>query len=189
MLVPLLDTPVDTTCAEVGQGYSGLHLDGPIGDSWPRVAGRCEEWSWESEKWVQRWAGCYLKSLSSMMWAWLDSTSMSWGVGIESGRLTLLTADGGQDQGAGRRVEVTRWVWTLRSLEQALCIHWVEVGQYLISQVPTYTRAGQRFLLPSTPLWEGPLEEEMATHSSTLPWKIPWTEDCGVVKSWTQLSN
>ena len=26
---------------------------------------------------------------------------------------------------------------------------------------------------------EDPLEEEMATHSSTLAWKIPWTEDPG----------
>ena len=27
--------------------------------------------------------------------------------------------------------------------------------------------------------WEGPLEEEMATHSSILAWKIPWTEEHG----------
>ena len=27
--------------------------------------------------------------------------------------------------------------------------------------------------------WEGPLEKEMATHSSTLDWKIPWMEDPG----------
>ena len=26
-------------------------------------------------------------------------------------------------------------------------------------------------------LGEGPLEEEMATHSSTLAWRIPWTEE------------
>ena len=26
---------------------------------------------------------------------------------------------------------------------------------------------------------EDPLEEEMATHSSTLTWKIPWTEEAG----------
>ena len=26
---------------------------------------------------------------------------------------------------------------------------------------------------------EGPLEEEMATHSSILAWKIPWTEEPG----------
>ena len=25
--------------------------------------------------------------------------------------------------------------------------------------------------------WEDPLEVEMATHSSILAWKIPWTED------------
>ena len=25
--------------------------------------------------------------------------------------------------------------------------------------------------------WEDPLEKEMATCSSTLAWKIPWTED------------
>ena len=26
--------------------------------------------------------------------------------------------------------------------------------------------------------WEDPLEKEMATHSCTLAWKIPWTEEC-----------
>ena len=37
------------------------------------------------------------------------------------------------------------------------------------------------------------LEKEMASHSSTLAWKIPWTEEPGtihgVTKSWTRLSN
>ena len=27
--------------------------------------------------------------------------------------------------------------------------------------------------------WEDPLEKEMATHSSILAWKIPWTKDPG----------
>ena len=27
--------------------------------------------------------------------------------------------------------------------------------------------------------WEDPLEEDMATHSSILAWKIPWTEEPG----------
>ena len=27
--------------------------------------------------------------------------------------------------------------------------------------------------------WKGPLEEDMATHSNILAWKIPWTEDPG----------
>ena len=38
---------------------------------------------------------------------------------------------------------------------------------------------------------EDPLEKEMATHSSTLAWEIPWAEEPGVLqsmgtqKSWT----
>ena len=30
---------------------------------------------------------------------------------------------------------------------------------------------------------EDPLEKEMATHSSTLPWSIPWTEEPGRLQS------
>ena len=42
---------------------------------------------------------------------------------------------------------------------------------------------------------EDPLEEKMATHSSILAWRIPWTEEPGGLqsmgsqKSWTQLCN
>ena len=31
--------------------------------------------------------------------------------------------------------------------------------------------------------WEDPLEKEMATHSSTIVWKIPWTEEPGRLQS------
>ena len=31
--------------------------------------------------------------------------------------------------------------------------------------------------------WEYPLEKEMATHSSILAWKIPWTEEAGGLQS------
>ena len=31
--------------------------------------------------------------------------------------------------------------------------------------------------------WEGPLEKEMATHSSILTWRIPWTEESGELQS------
>ena len=31
--------------------------------------------------------------------------------------------------------------------------------------------------------WEGPLEEEMATQSSVLAWKISWTEEPGGLQS------
>ena len=31
--------------------------------------------------------------------------------------------------------------------------------------------------------WEDPLEKEMAIHSSTIAWKIPWTEELGSLQS------
>ena len=31
--------------------------------------------------------------------------------------------------------------------------------------------------------WEDPLEEEMATHSSILAWRIPWSEEPGGLQS------
>ena len=42
--------------------------------------------------------------------------------------------------------------------------------------------------------WEDSLEKEMATHSSTIAWKIPWTEEPGRLESMgsqsrTQLSD
>ena len=42
---------------------------------------------------------------------------------------------------------------------------------------------------------EDPLEKEMATHSTILAWRIPWTEEPGGLQSmgsqtrWTPLSN
>ena len=32
-------------------------------------------------------------------------------------------------------------------------------------------------------VWEDPLEKEMATHSSILAWKIPWTKDSDGLQS------
>ena len=31
--------------------------------------------------------------------------------------------------------------------------------------------------------WKDPLEKRMATHSSILPWRIPWTEEPGRLQS------
>ena len=31
--------------------------------------------------------------------------------------------------------------------------------------------------------WEDPLEKDLATHSSILAWKIPWTEEPGGLQS------
>jgi len=40
----------------------------------------------------------------------------------------------------------------------------------------------QEMLVPSLS-WEDPLEDEMATHSGILAWKIPWTEEPGGLES------
>ena len=40
--------------------------------------------------------------------------------------------------------------------------------------------AGDPDLIPGS---EDPLEKEMATHSSSLAWKTPWTEDFGRLQS------
>ena len=47
----------------------------------------------------------------------------------------------------------------------------------------------QRIHLPMQEMWvqslgrEDPLKKEMATHSSTLAWRIPWTEEPGGLQS------
>ena len=58
----------------------------------------------------------------------------------------------------------------------------------LVAQMVKNLPAMQETLLPSLDL-EDPLEKEMATRSSFLAWRFPWTEDPGglqrVSKSWT----
>ena len=36
---------------------------------------------------------------------------------------------------------------------------------------------------------EEPLEKEMATHSSTLVWKIPWTEKLSIIRKYSSTSS
>ena len=52
------------------------------------------------------------------------------------------------------------WLWTNASL----------VAQ-AVKHLPAMRETRVRFLG-----WEDPLEKEVAIHSSTLAWKIPWTE-------------
>ena len=44
----------------------------------------------------------------------------------------------------------------------------------MVKRLPTMRETQVRSLV-----WEDPLEKEMATHSSILAWKIPWTEEAG----------
>ena len=51
-------------------------------------------------------------------------------------------------------------------------------GGQMVKHLPTMRETQVRSLG-----WEDPLEKEMATHSSTLVWKIPWTEEPGRLQS------
>ena len=48
----------------------------------------------------------------------------------------------------------------------------------MVKRLPAMWETGVRSLG-----WEDPLEKEMATHSSPLAWKIPWTEEPGRLQS------
>ena len=48
----------------------------------------------------------------------------------------------------------------------------------MVKRLPMMQETGVQFLGG-----EDPLEKEMATHSSTLAWKIPWTEEPGGLQS------
>ena len=47
---------------------------------------------------------------------------------------------------------------------------------------PPFLQGSQETLVRSLS-WEDPLEKETATHSSILPWEIPWTEKLGGLQS------
>ena len=56
-----------------------------------------------------------------------------------------------------------------------------QVGS-LVAQMAKHLAAVQETRVQSL-CWEDPLEKEMATHSSTLAWKIAWTEEPGRLHS------
>ena len=58
----------------------------------------------------------------------------------------------------------------------------------LVAQTVKNLLAMQETWVPSLG-WEDPLEKEMATHSSILAWRIPWTEEPGRLQSmrWQRL--
>ena len=59
-------------------------------------------------------------------------------------------------------------------------------GASLVAQVVKHLPAMQETQVQ--PLgWEDPLEKRMATHSSILAWKIPWTEEPSGRQQWMGL--
>ena len=58
------------------------------------------------------------------------------------------------------------------------CDFWV----FLVAQMVKNLPARQETLVQSV-VWEAPLQKGMATHSSILAWRIPWTEEPGGLQS------
>ena len=73
-------------------------------------------------------------------------------------------------------------VYYLQGIVLNVKVIWVLLGASLVAQrlkrVPAMRETRVRSLG-----WEDPLEKEMATHSSTLAWRIPWREEPGRLQS------
>ena len=59
-----------------------------------------------------------------------------------------------------------------------VCVYWTSLVAQTVKRLFTMQETWFRSLG-----WEDPLEKEMAIHSSTIAWKIPWTEDPGRLQS------
>ena len=61
---------------------------------------------------------------------------------------------------------------------QGLTDYWASLAAQTVQRLPAVQETRVQSLG-----WEDALEKEMATHSSTLAWKIPWTEEPGRLQS------
>ena len=62
----------------------------------------------------------------------------------------------------------------LQRIFQTQELNWASLIAQSVKNLPAMQETWVEFLV-----WEDPLEKEMATHSSILAWKIPWTEEPG----------
>ena len=72
--------------------------------------------------------------------------------------------------------------FNLKDGNMAYYMYHVPTGASLIAQLVKNLPAMQETQVQSLG-WENPLEEGMATHSSILAWRIPWTEETDGLKS------
>ena len=75
-----------------------------------------------------------------------------------------------RDQGGGG------WLYVGLDTSSATC--WASLVAQTVKNVPAMWEAWVWSLS-----WEDPLEKGMASHSSILAWRIPWTEDPGGLQS------
>ena len=66
----------------------------------------------------------------------------------------------------------------LENFKHYFTIMWTSLVDQMVKHLPTMQETQVRSLG-----WEDSLEKEIATHSITLAWKIPWTEECRRLQS------
>ena len=66
------------------------------------------------------------------------------------------------------------WKSHPREKKKILPVTWASLVTQKVKCLPAIQETWVQF-----PGWKDPLEKEMATHSSTLAWKIPWMEETG----------
>ena len=76
----------------------------------------------------------------------------------------------------------SRWNWGIEKLSHFSGTIVDIVGTSLVAQ-RVKRLPGMRETWVWSLSWENPLEKEMATHSSTLAWRIPWREEPGRLQS------
>ena len=102
---------------------------------------------------------------------WLGRES-GWTPGVDDAQGGLACCD----SWGRKESDTTEWLnWTC-------FIHWRLFIESLVAQMVKRLPAVQDTRVWSLG-WEDPLEKAMATHSSTLAWKIPWTEEPGRLQS------
>ena len=71
-----------------------------------------------------------------------------------------------------------RWILYQLSYQWSLMQIWASLVAQMVKNLPAMQKTWVQSLGR-----EDPLEKEMATHSSTLTWRIPWTEEPGRIQS------
>ena len=80
----------------------------------------------------------------------------------------------------GKTIALTRWAF----VSKVMSLLFNMLSRFLIAflQRSKHLPAMQETWVHSLG-WKDPLEEEMASHSSILAWKIPWREEPGMLQS------
>ena len=127
-------------------------------------------WCWErlkvGEEGDDKWWDGWMTSLTQWTWVWVNSGCWWW-----TWKPGVLQSMGWQRVRCDWETELN-WTWCLRG-----------VPTDTNGKEPLPANAGDLIYGVLSLGQENPLEEEIATHSSILAWRIPWTEEPGRLQS------